>query len=195
MGVLTRSEDVAEGQGRPAQAVEGLVGVEVLLHAALAGSVRGPRVAGKRLVDGQLLGIGLSVDRAARARHRELRHAGASAGLQQPHRPHDVDHRVVNRILDAVADVDLSRQVQHGLGPGLGHHVVDVGCGDVDGGDGQRVAVVAPGVVEVVHLARGQVVDDGHLVAVREQPVGEVGADEAGSAAYEHACHLFAFCR
>jgi hypothetical protein len=45
---------------------------------------------------------------------------------------------------------------------------------------------VVPDLPEVVTVSRGEVVEDSNLVAARKQRAYEVGADEPGSAGYQH---------
>ena len=107
--------------------------------------------------------------------------AGAAHLLEQHLRAEELGPPEVGRAEDRAVDV--------GLGGEVDDRVAAVGCL----GDRGRVADVArdeldPGAVEVRRVARvGQLVEHAHVVARGLEPLGEVGADEAGPAGDEHA--------
>ena len=80
-------------------------------------------------------------------------------------------------MLDRDADVRLRCEMEHGLGPNLVEEVVE------------RVADVADvqdrAATHVLSRAVDERVDDGHLVAARDERVDHVRADEAGSSGHD----------
>ena len=119
--------------------------------------------------------VGISVPGAPGRGVDDPLHPGATARLQQPDRAQHVDARVEERIDDRAGDRGLGRDVnddarlrrgEHGVEPGLAQ-VADVQSRR--GGDS-----LAP--------ARGQIVDHVDRVALREETIDDVRADEAGAA-------------
>ena len=171
--VLPRAVHVAVAEDQVAGAVEAVLELQVVLAAELADPVRGHRGAGRRLRRGD--GVDLAVDGAAGGRE-DHPSAGAAGRGQHLDRPPHVDVRVETGILDRHPHVGLSGQVQDRLRPEL-----------VD----ERSQAVGVADVQLVELgarrhplppARCEVVDDGDAVAAIKQPVGDVRADEPGSA-------------
>ena len=121
--------------------------------------------------------VALAVDRAAARGEDEPRPGGAS-GFEDAHRPDDVDLGVEDGPLDRRADVGLGGEMEDDVGPELSAERFDGGVADVE-----LVELGAGG--EVVARAGGEVVDDVHLVAAREQRVDDMRADEARAACDE----------
>jgi len=103
--------------------------------------------------------------------------AGGERRVEHVDRAGDVDLDVEARVLDGAADVDLGGQVVDDLGLDVGQQAGD----GVAVGDGDLLQRGVAG--DVLAAARGEVVQDGDLVAPGQQGVDEVGADEAGAAA------------
>ena len=101
----------------------------------------------------------------------------ASSRLEDAHRPEHVDRGVLDRVLDRDAHVRLRREVEDGLGPNCVEEVVE------------RLADVADvqlgAAAHVLGRAVDERVDDGHLVAARDERVDDVRADEAGSSGHD----------
>ena len=101
------------------------------------------------------------------------------AALEEAHRAEDVHPGVEVRLPDRAPDVYLGGLVAQDLGSEPPEDLREVPPGeDID-------LVEARPLGEVLALAGGEVVDDGHLVAAGDEGVDDVGADEAGSACHE----------
>jgi hypothetical protein len=94
-----------------------------------------------------------------------------ASGLEHAHRPDHVHLGVDVRLLDRDAHVDLRREVKARLGL---HLVEDALCVRAD-----VTLVQGRSVRNVFALPGGKVVEEVHLVAAREQAVGDVRADKA----------------
>lgn len=161
----------------------GVVGAE-LLGAEFAGGVG--REGG---VDGVVLAEGhLAVDTVdgGGGGEGEAAHAVAAAGLQEVERAKGVDLNVEARVLDGGAHAGLGGDVDDGVGPALGENALDKGLvADVAleeagaGGEGGDVAALDLGAVEVVEVVEGD-----HVVALGQDALAEVGADEARRTCY-----------
>ena len=168
MRVLPRPVDVAVPKGDVVRVVEPVVRREVLL----AGELRGP--VGRERSPGRVLArrpaVGLAVDRAAGRGEDHLRPVPPSR-LEHAERPEDVHLRVVDRVLHGHPDVRLRREVEARLRPHLVEDAVGVGA--------EVGLVEARALRHVFAPAARQVVEDVHLVAARDERVGDVRADEA----------------
>ena len=90
-------------------------------------------------------------------------------------RPKSVAPRIERSTWVSAAKLTIASQAAAALRDGLG--VADVADDELD-----------PGALEVRRVAGiGQLVEHAYVVARREEPLGEVGADEAGPACDEHA--------
>ena len=162
-GVLARAVDVREAERDVRAAVDAIPAGEVLLAALLGDAVGRQRQERRLLVGGR---GALAVARAARGGED---HLCAVRGREDVHRADDVDRRVVVRALHRRLDVGLRREVED-----------DVGV------DRERLADVVleqrRGGVHVLALAGGEVVDDRHVVAARDERVDEIRPDEARTA-------------
>ena len=117
--------------------------------------------------------VALAVDRAAGRREDDLR-AVAPRRLEDAHRPDDVH---VARRSPAARPRRARRPARRGGRPPPGATAVE------DARPGSRMSATwsfAPG-GDVLALARREVVDDVHLVAARDERIGDVRADEAGA--------------
>src|SRR3970040_3062185 len=84
----------------------------------------------------------------------------------------------MDRILHRRPHLRLGGEMEHDLGCEAGEEVDEFGrtnIGDV------HAHAPAPGVAEVLHLPRRQVVDDEHVPIAVEEHFGEVAADESGT--------------
>src|SRR5262245_47567549 len=114
--VLAGSVDVSVAEDLGLESVDYLVVVEVFLDRKLGAAVRRDRV--RRVGLGRRPSSpGLSVQRAPRGREEDPADPGPSAGLEELERTEDVRARVVERIGDAVAEVDLRGVVGNEVDP------------------------------------------------------------------------------
>ena len=164
---LARPVDVREAERDVTRPVQAVPGREVLLGRELRGAVGRERPPLVVLPRGALA---LAVDRAAGGAEDQLR-AVRARRLEHVHRPEHVHLRVEERLLDGGADVGLRGEVDDELGPELveerAERLADV------------VLVHGRGRVQVLAPPGGEVVDDVHLVAARDERVDDVRADEA----------------
>jgi hypothetical protein len=90
--------------------------------------------------------------------------------LEHLDRPEHVDGRIVRRSVNRDAHVDLGAEVEAELGPRLAEHL------------GETLSHVAldesHALGQVLALAVGEIVDDRHLVAARQQRLDDMRADE-----------------
>jgi len=122
----------------------------------------------------------VSVQRAACRREHDRRTA-ARGSLEHVQRALDVDVAVANRVLHRGHHAGLRCQVEDRLRRDL--------CDDrVQGGpvDDVQLAQVRLG-GHATRVAGGQIVDDRHVAALRQQRVYHVRADEAGAAGHDRA--------
>ena len=94
------------------------------------------------------------------------------AGLQQGGRSQHVDAGVEDGVVDGAANAGLRRLVEDGLGPLDAEQLVDPGRPQVH-------LVEARVRLQMLDVAGREVVQDDHVVAVGQQPIGDVGSDEA----------------
>ena len=108
----------------------------------------------------------------------------AARGLEDGDRREDVHFRVLDRALDRDANVDLRGEVEDDLRTNGVEKVVErlADVADVQLGAG----------VDVLLRAADERVDDGDLVAARDERVDDVRADEPGSSGHDrpHGCIL-----
>jgi hypothetical protein len=95
-------------------------------------------------------------------------------GLQQRRGSQHVHPGVEDRVLDGATNAGLGRLVDNGLRALDPKQLVDPGRVEIH--------LVEAGVrLHVLDVPGRQVVEDDHLVAVGQQPVGDMRADEAGA--------------
>ena len=114
-----------------------------------------------------------------RARNPDLLEGPTPPSLEQVERPDDVDAGVVHGIRDRTADIHLSRVVHQYLDPGVAYQR---GC--LRGTDVELVEL--SGRRDVLLAPRGKVVNNQDTVALSEQRVGHVGADETRTSGDAH---------
>jgi hypothetical protein len=176
--VLARPVDVAVAQHHVVGAVQAVVEADVLLGAVLGDAVG--RHGGHRRVLGRGDPLRLAVEGAA----------GGGEDDARAHGPRRLEHLdgaahvhvgVEPRVVDGHAHVGLRGQVQRRL------------RAEVAEQRAHAVAVADVGLLEArlgghaLALAGGEVVDHADIVPAREQRVGDVRADEAGTAGDEGA--------
>ena len=177
--ILARAIDVREAQRDGVEAVHARVVAEVVLDGELRDAIRGLRRAAGALRRRDLGAV--AVERAAGGREHESRARRARADrLEEVERAVDVHLRIEAGIGDALADVHLRGAVHHHVEASLAREARGLGAADVD-------AVEHRGGGHVRALAGGQVVEDGQRVAVGDEGVGTVGADEARAPGEQHA--------
>ena len=125
----------------------------------------------------------LAVDGAAGGAVHEAARARRLGGGEHVDRAEDVDAGVVRGVGHRAAHVDLGAEVEHHLGLPVGaevaHGIAVAHVGLHEAGSlGQRA-------LEVLAPAGGEVVDDRDLVALLEDGVHHVRADEAGPACHK----------
>ena len=120
--------------------------------------------------------IGITVDGAASRSEEEAADAVLHAGLQQRRSPQQVHAGVEHGVLDRSTDARLGGLVDDRFRPLDREELVQPGRVDV------HLVEARPG-RQLLDVAGRQVVQDHHLVAGAEQPIGDVRADEPRPAA------------
>ena len=167
-GLLPGAVHVEEAEGERAESEAVLPGERILLGGELAGRVRAAGQGGQPLVFGEF-GVG-----AVHRRRRCDDHVGVvepSCHLEHSHRADGVRFVGGDRIVDRPGDRRARREVDDALCP----------CGCVGEGIGVEDRPRDQTHVEVVEVGGGsrrQVVDPDDLVAVAQQSLTDVGADE-----------------
>jgi len=169
--VLARAEDVEVAKADGLVAVADVEDIRVELVHLLGEPVGRHGAAGERLDLGQR---GVIAIYRARAGVDKPRYAGIPGGDEQVEKAGDIGRGAGDRIIDGPRHAAERRLVQHD---------VDAGAGALAGIDRTDVALdEADSGRQVFALARGEVVEADDRLAEREQPLGEMRADEAGGA-------------
>ncbi len=127
----------------------------------------------------------MPVDRAAGGREHDLAHAMPAGGVGDADGADDVQLRVVHRVGDGLADVDLRGEMEDHLGAHALEQLVPVDGEDVGLDELEAVGAGRPRALQVGELAVRQVVDDGHRMSIRQQPVDQRRPDEPGAPGHQ----------
>ena len=120
----------------------------------------------------------VAVDGAAARGEDDLLHAGGGGRGTDPYRSQDVHLGVEDRVLDRPPHVDLRREMEDRVDLLLREEGVEAGGADVPPDEARLLR-------DAAKVARGEVVEDDDPVALGEDGVDEVRADEPGAARHE----------
>ena len=98
--------------------------------------------------------------------------------LKQVERSKHIDFRVVHRICDRMAHIDLGREMEHRVRLECTNQVYDLRGRHVDLVCDHRAAL--PGVLEVRKGTGAEIVDDEHLVTVVDESINKLRSDASG---------------
>ena len=185
--VLARSVDGTEGQGAELDGMELAIDGQVVDDGLLGHAVGRARLVRMGLTDGQVLGIGLPVQRRTARREDHPLRLGLAGALEDVEGPDDVDRGIEGRALHRGHDVWLGSQVKDQAGPATHHELDHRGDRNVEMVDGQGTPGAAAGIGQVRERPGREVVDDVDLISLDEEPVHQVRPDETRSSCHERA--------